>query len=122
MQYQYGLTGTIKTFNFDATTYQHLASQSYAHCIRQEAGYCCVQYQASRRSLKIFNFQCEINLTFYVLQVCADEPNPFSIDTVTATASVAGVDTGSAGDGAAATGGCTTFDYIQIECKFENLI
>ena len=47
LQYQEGLTGTIKTFNFDAssTEYQHLGSQSYAHCIRQEEGYCCVQYQ-----------------------------------------------------------------------------
>ena len=46
-QYHTGLTGQIKTFNWDATTtanYQHLASQRYSICIRQEEGMCCVQY------------------------------------------------------------------------------
>ena len=46
LQYQTGLTGRITTFNFAATdSQQHLASQSYSHCIRQEAGFCCIQYQ-----------------------------------------------------------------------------
>ena len=47
LQYQTGLTGTIKTFNFDSTgtSAQHLASQFYASCIRLRKGYCCVQYQ-----------------------------------------------------------------------------
>merc|ERR1712050_19921 len=56
LQYQEGLTGRLETFNFASTTSSHLLSQSYAVCIRREAGYCCVQYQ-----------------------VCADD-NSFNID------------------------------------------
>ena len=58
LQYQEGLTGTIQTFNFqDSTNNQHLAEQSYAHCIRREAGYCCIQYQlcAADNSFKLNN-------------------------------------------------------------------
>ena len=46
-QYHTGLTGTIKTFNYDATsaaTRVHLATQRYSICIRQEEGMCCNQY------------------------------------------------------------------------------
>ena len=43
-QYHEGLTGRFQTFNFADTTTQHLANQNYDICIRQEAGYCCVQY------------------------------------------------------------------------------
>ena len=46
MQYQTGLTGRFSSFNWaDSTTAVHLASQTQNLCIRQEAGYCCVQYQ-----------------------------------------------------------------------------
>jgi len=68
LQYQEGLTGRIETFNFPDTTSGHLADQSYAVCIRREAGYCCVQYQ-----------------------VCAD-PNSFTIDSLVANV-MAKVDT-----------------------------
>ena len=45
LQYHQGLTGRIETFNFANTaTQSHLASQNYNICIRQERGYCCVQY------------------------------------------------------------------------------
>jgi len=47
LQYLTGLTGTIKTFNYDATTAAdqiHLATQKYSICIRPEAGMCCIQY------------------------------------------------------------------------------
>jgi len=47
LQYHVGTTGRIKTFNFDESTaasYQHLASQQYSVCIRQEQGHCCVSY------------------------------------------------------------------------------
>merc|ERR1719150_3442803 len=47
LQYQTGLTGRFTSFNWaDSTTTQHLASQTQPLCIRQEEGYCCVQYQA----------------------------------------------------------------------------
>ena len=46
LQYQTGLTGRFSTFNWaDSTTAVHLASQTQNLCIRQEEGYCCVQYQ-----------------------------------------------------------------------------
>jgi len=45
LQYLTDISGRFKTFNFDdATNQQHLASQDYNICIRQEAGYCCVEY------------------------------------------------------------------------------
>jgi len=43
-QYHQGLTGRFQTFNFQDTATQHLANQNYDICIRQEDGYCCVQY------------------------------------------------------------------------------
>jgi len=51
LQYQTGLTGRFSSFNWaDSTTAVHLASQTQNLCIRQEAGYCCVQYQACSTS------------------------------------------------------------------------
>jgi len=45
LQYHTTLTGRFQTFNFaDATTPIHLASQNYGICIRQEEGYCCIEY------------------------------------------------------------------------------
>ena len=45
LQYHTDLAGRIKTFNFDdSSDQQHLASQEYNICIRQQAGYCCVEY------------------------------------------------------------------------------
>jgi len=45
LQYHQGLTGRIETFNFANTAVQsHLRNQNYNICIRQEQGYCCVQY------------------------------------------------------------------------------
>lgn len=45
LQYHTTLSGRFQTFNFaDAMTTQHLASQNYGVCIRQEEGYCCIQY------------------------------------------------------------------------------
>ena len=48
LQYYTGVSGTIKSFNFDGSeTGPHLASQSYAICIRDEALYCSIEYAAS---------------------------------------------------------------------------
>lgn len=47
LQYHTGTTGRVASFNFAQTTttiMQHLPSQNYGICIRQEAGFCCVQY------------------------------------------------------------------------------
>lgn len=45
LQYHTGLSGTFQTFNFPDATTSHLANQQYSVCIRQELGYCCVEYQ-----------------------------------------------------------------------------
>jgi len=57
LQWETGLTGQITTFNFLDTSSSHLASQDYSTCIRQESGFCCVQYS-----------------------VCTDPPNSFSLN------------------------------------------
>ncbi|TRY81036.1 hypothetical protein TCAL_13448 [Tigriopus californicus] len=57
LQYHTGLTGRFTTFNFLPTNDNHLANQDYSVCIRQEAGFCCIEYS-----------------------VCSDA-NSFSIDT-----------------------------------------
>ncbi|TRY80437.1 hypothetical protein TCAL_04733, partial [Tigriopus californicus] len=44
LQYLTGLTGRLTTFNFMPTNDNHLANQEYSICIRQEAGFCCVEY------------------------------------------------------------------------------
>lgn len=41
-QYHTGITGTIQSYNFAGS--QQLAGQNYKNCIRQEEGYCCIQY------------------------------------------------------------------------------
>merc|ERR1711953_628549 len=45
LQYSTGLTGRFTTFNFQDSDSIHLKDQQYSHCIRQECGYCCIQYQ-----------------------------------------------------------------------------
>jgi len=45
-QYFTGVTNTIKSYNFDDSSSVHLASQNYNNCIRQEEGYCCIEYKA----------------------------------------------------------------------------
>lgn len=44
LQYHRGMSGQIKTFNFDATASTHLANQNYQICVRQEPGFSCIQY------------------------------------------------------------------------------
>ena len=39
-----GVTGTLQSYNFAGGI--HLANQDYTVCIRQEAGYCSIEYTA----------------------------------------------------------------------------
>ena len=39
-----GVTGTLQSYNFAGGI--HLANQDYSICIRQEAGYCSIEYTA----------------------------------------------------------------------------
>lgn len=57
LQYHTTLVGRIKTFNFNSVTSSHLASMDQNVCIRQAAGYCCIEYQ-----------------------LCTDQLNPFTLD------------------------------------------
>merc|ERR1712241_1599512 len=46
LQYHTALSGRFQTFNFaQATGSTHLQLQNYGICIRQEDGYCCIEYQ-----------------------------------------------------------------------------
>ena len=47
LQYHTGTTGQMRSFNFLATSYQHLNEQYYKICIRREARYCRIGYTAS---------------------------------------------------------------------------
>ncbi|XP_059083097.1 uncharacterized protein LOC131880461 [Tigriopus californicus] len=44
LQYHTGLTGRMETFNYQDDNDNHLANQEYSVCIRQESGFCCVEY------------------------------------------------------------------------------
>ena len=39
-----GVTGTLQSYNFAGGI--HLANQDYTICVRQEAGYCSIEYTA----------------------------------------------------------------------------
>ena len=41
-QYHTGVTGTIQSYNVAGQI--QLAAQNYKNCIRQEAGYCCIEF------------------------------------------------------------------------------
>jgi len=43
-QYHTGYTGVIKTFNFDDANDNHIGEHTYNVCIRQEEGFCCIEY------------------------------------------------------------------------------
>merc|ERR1711936_1193815 len=44
LQYHTGTTGQLTTFNWAPNDAQHLENQDYDICIRQEAGFCCIDY------------------------------------------------------------------------------
>ncbi|XP_059097863.1 uncharacterized protein LOC131892119 [Tigriopus californicus] len=66
LQFHEGSSGRMISFNFLDSADNHLASQDYSICVRQEAGFCCVEY-----------FPCS-------------DPNSFSLDTSIVGASVGG--------------------------------
>merc|ERR1712223_1282977 len=45
LQYHTGTTGQLTTFNWAPNDAQHLQNQNYDICIRQEAGFCCTEYE-----------------------------------------------------------------------------
>merc|ERR1712223_231114 len=55
LQYSTGMTGQITTFNFANSAGPHLPNQNYQHCVRQEAGMCCVEYSVCSTDLDQFS-------------------------------------------------------------------
>jgi hypothetical protein len=93
LQYHTGLTGRLSTFNFAETTtasQMHLGSQEYNICIRQEQGYCCVQYS-----------------------VCADT-NSFSLDQKSEAADTADIGTYCTNDFIEIGGGSATCNINSV--------
>ena len=78
-----GVTGTLQSYNFAGG--KHLANQDYTICIRQEAGYCSIEYTAD---------------TFKVSMGLSGAPVP--APTTVSTASKVGLTT------------CSTVDYVYI--------
>lgn len=58
LQYFTEATGTLTTFNYRASNQGHLPNHKYAVCFRREVDFCCMRFQ-----------------------VCAEEPDGFSLST-----------------------------------------
>jgi len=43
-QYFTGLTGTIQSYNYNSGNGNQLSTQAWKGCVRQEEGYCCIQW------------------------------------------------------------------------------
>lgn len=55
LQWHTGLTGSMSTFNFNSASGNHLALQNYEICVRQEQGYCCIEYSVCGTDLSNFS-------------------------------------------------------------------
>jgi hypothetical protein len=44
LQYHTGVSGRIKSFNFDSSSGRQLSNQDYSICIRNERNFCSIQY------------------------------------------------------------------------------
>lgn len=95
-QYHTGYTGVIKTFNFDDSADNHLGNHDYDICIRQEEGFCCVQYSVcdEPNSFTLSNAAIEAamqdslcTLDFVIIDGSAAECSQGSVNMVTTTSS-----------------------------------
>merc|ERR1712018_123737 len=75
LQYHTGTTGQLTTFNWAPNDAQHLQNQNYDICIRQEDGFCCIDYR-----------------------VC-DQDTAFSLSTPSVMTDLATMGVGKTGDG-----------------------
>jgi len=46
LQYFRGVSGTMRSYNFDFTAGQQLSNQDYSTCIRMERNFCGIRYMA----------------------------------------------------------------------------
>ena len=44
LQYYTGVSGTIRSFNYDGVNGRHLSNQDYSICIRTESSFCSISY------------------------------------------------------------------------------
>ncbi|XP_059097601.1 uncharacterized protein LOC131891925 [Tigriopus californicus] len=77
LQYHTGLTGRFTSFNFAPTNDNHLANQDYSICIRQEAGFCCIEYSLCPDAN---SFSIDTNMMLMMAKV---ETECFSVDYIT---------------------------------------
>lgn len=54
LQYFTGVSGQIKSFNYDPVTGLQLSNQDYSVCIRMERNFCGIQYMACPEGSKLF--------------------------------------------------------------------
>ena len=59
LQFFRGVSGTIRSYNFDLNTGQQLSNQDYTACIRQERNFCGIRYTACNDNRKL-------NMSHYV--------------------------------------------------------
>lgn len=53
LQYYQGVTGQIKTYNYDVSTGLQLSNQDYTSCVRTEMNFCGIQYMACQDTGKV---------------------------------------------------------------------
>lgn len=54
LQWFTGVSGRVKSFNFDTKTGRQLSNQDYSICMRTERNFCGIQYTACPDQCKIF--------------------------------------------------------------------
>lgn len=70
LQYFTGVSGQIKSFNYDPTTGLQLSNQDYSICIRMERNFCGIQYTActddgtKRNNIGTYNILYFIYMSF----------------------------------------------------------
>lgn len=50
LQYFTGVSGTIKSFNYDGTNGRQLSNQDYSICVRTESNFCSIAYSVCNNS------------------------------------------------------------------------
>ncbi|KAK8405007.1 hypothetical protein O3P69_001524 [Scylla paramamosain] len=53
LQYYQGVTGQIKTYNYDVSTGLQLSNQDYTSCVRTERNFCGIQYTACADTVNV---------------------------------------------------------------------
>ncbi|OXA57396.1 uncharacterized protein LOC110845489 [Folsomia candida] len=57
LQYYRGVSGVIRSYNFDFTSGQQLSNQDYTSCVRVERNFCGIRYTACNDNVQFSNIQ-----------------------------------------------------------------